>query len=168
MIGHYFRPRRGSWHRGAKAGKRDLLIYPALIALGANMLVACTGQWPSSPSQTSGMRPLAWARPSHVARPARKPKPPPATDTFLLQANDLIGLDQPAATRLLGTATEQFEKPPAAVWRYKNATCELDLFFYLDLRSSQMRTLHYALKRDGGDRARRRNCLESLHLARSN
>jgi hypothetical protein len=27
------------------------------------------------------------------------------------------------------------------VWRYKNATCELDLFFYLDLRSNRLRTL---------------------------
>ncbi len=67
----------------------------------------------------------------------------------------------------MGAAAEHFEKPPAAVWRYKNATCELDLFFYLDLRSNQMRTLHYALKGDGGDPAGRRDCLESLHVAAS-
>jgi len=114
------------------------------------------------------MRPLAWAPPSHVARPARKPTPPPATNASLAQASDLIGLDQPGASRLLGTATEQFEKPPAAVLRYKNATCELDLFFYLDLRSNQMRTLHYALKGDGGDPARRQDCLGSLRAVRSN
>ena len=114
------------------------------------------------------MRPVAWAPPSPVARPARKPKPPAATDTSLPQTSELIGLDQPQETRLLGTATEQFVKPPAAVWRYKSATCELDLFFYLDLRSNQMRTLHYALKGDGGEPASQRDCLDSLHLARSN
>ena len=145
-----------------------MLIYPALISLGANVVAACTGQWSYSPPKTSGMRPLAWASATPFARPARKPKPPPAADSSLPQASELIGLDQPEATRLLGTAAEQFEKPPAAVWRYKNATCELDLFFYLDLRSNQMRMLHYALKGDGGDPARRQNCLESLHVARSN
>jgi hypothetical protein len=144
-----------------------LLIYPAFISLGANVLAACTGQWSYSPPKTSGMRPLAWASPTPFARPARKPKPPPATDSSLPQARELIGLDQPRATRLLGTAAEQFEKPPAAVWRYRNATCELDLFFY-HLRRNQMRTLHYALKGDRGDPARRQNCLESLHVARTN
>ena len=47
---------------------------------------------------------------------------------------------------MLGATAEQFERPPAMVWRYKNATCELDLFFYLDLRSNRLRTLHYAVK----------------------
>jgi hypothetical protein len=92
----------------------------------------------------------------------------PATKSSLPQASELIGLDEPAATRLLGAAAEQFEQPPAAVWRYKNATCELDLFFYLDLRSNRMRTLHYALKGNGGDTAKRQDCLNSLHAARSN
>jgi hypothetical protein len=145
-----------------------LLIYPALIGLGANVLAACTGQSPYSEPQTSAMRPLAWASPRPFARPARKPTPRPPTDSSLPQASELIGLDQPGATRLLGAAAERFEKPPAAVWRYKNATCELDLFFYLDLRSNQMRTLHYALKGDGGDPARREDCLDSLRVARSN
>ena len=168
LIEHHYRPRRGSWHRGTRSRKRALLIYPALISLGANMLAACAGQWPSAPSRTLGMRPVAWAPPSPVARPARKPKPPAATDTSLPQTSELIGLDQPQETRLLGTATEQFVKPPAAVWRYRSATCELDLFFYLDLRSNQMRTLHYALKGDGGEPASHWDCLDSSHLARSN
>jgi hypothetical protein len=98
------------------------------------------------------------------------PSPPhvPATTSPPSQASELIGLDQPAATRLLGAATEQFEQPPAMVWRYKNASCELDLFFYLDLRSNQMRTLHYALNGDGGDTSTRQDCLKSLRVARSN
>jgi hypothetical protein len=85
----------------------------------------------------------------------------------LTHASELVGLDQPEVTRVLGAAAEQFERPPAMVWRYKNATCELDLFFYLDLRSNRLRTLHYAVKGDGGDPARRQDCLESLRVARS-
>jgi uncharacterized protein YndB with AHSA1/START domain len=68
--------------------------------------------------------------------------------------------------RLLGTAAEQFDQPPAMVWRYKTATCELDLFFYLDLRSGQMRTLHYSFKGDATDTARREDCVRSLVAAR--
>jgi hypothetical protein len=192
----------GSVAQVTRRERWDLLIYPALISLGASVLAACTDQRPYSPPQTSAVRPLAWSS----ARPTRKPRPPLATDvpapaaggetlamtepapampapsptsTFPpagpaapsaphAAAIELIGLDQPAATRLLGAATEQFEQPPAVVWRYKNATCELDLFFYLDLRSNQMRTLHYALKGDGGDTARRQDCLRSLRVARSN
>jgi hypothetical protein len=83
------------------------------------------------------------------------------------QSTELIGLDQPSATRLFGPAAERSEEPPATVWRYKNATCELDLFFYLDLRSGSMRTLHYAFKGEGGDKARRQDCLRSLLVARN-
>jgi len=78
------------------------------------------------------------------------------------QTQELIGLDQPAATRLFGPATERSEEPPATVWRYKTANCELDLFFYLDLRSGRMRTLHYAFKGEATDTARRQNCLRDL------
>jgi len=82
------------------------------------------------------------------------------------QAHELVGLDQPATTRLLGAPAERTEEPPATVWRYKTATCELDLFFYLDLRSGRMRTLHYAFKGEAADSARRQNCLRELVAAR--
>jgi hypothetical protein len=83
-----------------------------------------------------------------------------------LQASELIGLDQSAATRLFGQAAERSEEPPATVWRYKNASCELALFFYLDLRSGRMRTLRYALKGDDANAPRRQDCLRSLLVAR--
>ena len=198
----------GSWYRLPKARWRDLLIYLALISLGASLLAACTGQWPYSPSQVLAARPLASAPPP--SRPIRKHKPPPATDALAPdagvevlakaepvagmptpsptiattpsgpafsppdasatgpaapQASELIGLDQPGVTRLLGAAAEQFEQPPATVWRYKNTACELDLYFYLDLRNNRMRTLHYAAK--GNDPAKRQDCFASLRVAQS-
>jgi hypothetical protein len=39
------------------------------------------------------------------------------------------------------------------------------LFFYLDLRSGKMRTLHYAFK---GDQGSGEDCLHSVLAARSN
>ncbi len=79
---------------------------------------------------------------------------------------ELIGLDQSGALRLLGPATEKSDEPPATVWRYKAASCELDLFFYLDLRSGRMRTLHYSFKGEGAEVARRQECWRSLIAAR--
>jgi hypothetical protein len=90
---------------------------------------------------------------------ATTPPPPPHPPS----ASQLIGLDQPAAKRLLGAATEQTEAPPATVWRYRSPICELELFFYLDLRSGKMRTLHYAFKDDPGGGE---DCLRSLVVAR--
>jgi hypothetical protein len=79
---------------------------------------------------------------------------------------ELIGLDQSGAMRVLGQATEKSDEPPATVWRYKTASCELDLFFYLDLRSGRMRTLHYSFKGEGGEVARRQECWRSLIASR--
>jgi hypothetical protein len=131
------------------------------------------------------------ARPRQFPVPARKPTPPPLNDTvptdtgetsvamaepgpavnppqqpMAPQASALVGLDEPAAAHLFGTATEQSIVPPATVWRYRNATCELDLFFYLDLRSGKMRALHYAFKGDSADPVARQDCLRSLVVAR--
>ena len=79
---------------------------------------------------------------------------------------ELIGLDQSGAMHLLGPATEKSDEPPATVWRYKTGNCELDLFFYLDLRSGNMRTLHYSFKGEGAEVARRQECWRSLIAAR--
>jgi hypothetical protein len=99
--------------------------------------------------------------PALIEPEAPAPAPSP-TAIASPQVQELIGLDQPAATRLFGTAVERSEEPPATIWRYKTANCELDLFFYLDLRSGRMRALHYAFRGDATDSARRRNCLRDL------
>ena len=92
----------------------------------------------------------------------------PATEAGSASSQvELMGLDQSAATRLFGQAAERLEEPPATVWRYKSATCELELFFYLDLRSGRMRTLHYALKDSAGGAAQRQDCLRSLIASRA-
>jgi hypothetical protein len=82
------------------------------------------------------------------------------------QASELIGLDEPAATRLLGEPAERTAQSPAKIWRYKTTACELDLYFYLDLRSGRMRTLRYEFKGEAADPARHQNCLRDLVAAR--
>jgi hypothetical protein len=167
------------------------------MSLGVGVLASCAGKPPPPPPQTVAVQPPPLPplppapRPRVFAVPARKPTPPPnagagpgtADEAMAMagpepamhapqavappQPSELIGLDQPAATHLFGTATEQSEAPPATVWRYRNATCELDLFFYLDLRSGKMRALHYAFKGGAADPAERQDCLQSLVVARA-
>ena len=118
---------------------------------------------PKADDEALAMIPSEPARPgpaSGVASPPHAAVAPPPL------VKELIGLDQPAATQLLGAAVERTEQPPATVWRYKTATCELDLFFYLDLRTGRMRTLHYTFKGDAVDSAARQNCLRDLVAAR--
>jgi len=100
-----------------------------------------------------------------IAPETAGPNPAPA-GAAPPQPKELIGLDQPAATRMFGAAVERSEEPPATIWRYRTATCELDLFFYLDLRSGQMRTLHYSFKGAATDAIGRQNCLSALVAAR--
>ena len=118
---------------------------------------------PKADDEALAMIPPEPARPGPASGVA---SPPQATVAPPPLIKELIGLDQPAATQLLGAAVERTEQPPATVWRYKTATCELDLFFYLDLRTGRMRTLHYTFKGDAADPAARQNCLRDLAAAR--
>jgi hypothetical protein len=121
----------------------------------------------ASASASTGPRPAqdaahASSPPDDVTELSTSPGPPSPAPSRA----ELIGLDESAATRLFGAATEKSEQPPATVWHYKSANCELDLFFYLDLRSGRMRTLHYRLKGESAETSRRQDCLRSLVASR--
>jgi hypothetical protein len=172
------------------AARRRFPLIAAVLGVGVGILVSCAKEQPPAPATTASVAaPQPPPRQGTIApappRPPRKPAPPLPPESSVPDRGDealamiepepaqrpsgpnprpeeLIGLDQPAATRLFGTAVERSEEPPATIWRYKTANCELDLFFYLDLRSGRMRTLHYAFKGDAADSARRQNCLRDL------
>ena len=170
-------------------GRRSF-VYPALMSLGVGVLAACADKPAPTPPQTVAVEPPPALPPAPLHRrvfapPPHKPSPPTEADIAVgtggealalatpvapvvppPSASKLIGLDQGAAAHLLGAATEKAEAPPATIWRYRNATCELDLFFYLDLRSGKMRTLHYAFKGEADDPAGREDCLRSFVIAR--
>ena len=126
---------------------------------------------PAPPPPASIQAPAPGGEPTEGAAGPENSSPP--TDLAALSPSpsrpgqipsqaELIGLDQSGAVRLLGAATEKSDEPPATVWRYKTANCELDLFFYLDLRSGRMRALHYSFKGEGAEVARRQECWRSL------
>ena len=121
-----------------------------------------------------------------VPRPARKPQPPtkaaaaaarakpgagmPTAPAALPSAalpasgapDTLVGLDARAATALLGPPAETEEHPPATIWRYRGGGCTLELVFYLDGRSGELRSLREDLRGAGGDPDRRKACLHAI------
>jgi hypothetical protein len=74
--------------------------------------------------------------------------PTPSTPT-LLDPKQLIGLSQTETEHMLGRPDEVKEGHPATVWRYRTASCMLDLFFYLDLGSRTFRALAYDVSAAG-------------------
>lgn len=88
---------------------------------------------PAEPPSETAKVPTETAKVESIQRPALKPE-------------SLIGLDQPATQALLGEPTERSEAAPATIWRYAGRSCQLEIYFYLDLKSRVMRALHYEVK----------------------
>ncbi|HEV2303576.1 MAG TPA: hypothetical protein VGR91_18585, partial [Stellaceae bacterium] len=98
-----------------------------------------------------------------VPRPGEKPQPPPR----LPSPQNLVGLEERDAVRLFGAPGERSEASPATVWRYKTDNCELDLYFYLDLKSGRMRALRYTFAGDAADQTSQQDCLRAIAEAQN-
>jgi hypothetical protein len=95
--------------------------------------------------------------------PAPKPKPvaavrPPPEVTVA----QLIGLRLEEATSLLGKPNLRTEMPPAKVFAYHGKTCTLNLFFYLDLKTDEYRSLTYVVKGDDQSEPAKQRCLTEI------
>jgi hypothetical protein len=106
-------------------------------------------------------------------RPARKPAPPalesapPAAAAPEDEFDRLTGLDQAATLAIFGEPQERSEAPPALLWRYAGSDCRLDVYFYLDLQTREMRVLHYDVtSTDNGNDQSRQKCFGELAAGR--
>jgi hypothetical protein len=91
-----------------------------------------------------------------AAKTTTEPLPPVA------DPKGLIGLDQPQTEALLGSPSERSEAAPGKIWRYAGRNCELEIYFYLDLKSQVMRALHYEVKSDDPAEPTRDRCFADL------
>jgi hypothetical protein len=116
----------------------------ALIG-GCALLTIC-------PTRTINGAEAAEAQTANAGEPAKKDLSPAA----------LLGLDEQQTTDLLGTATTIESRPPANIWHYKGSRCELELAFYMEMRSGRMRTLDHAFKNRAGTAAQAEACLTAI------
>lgn len=170
-------------------GKRVLGLCPraALAGLVA-MLAACAEQPPPAPSvPVAAVQPAPRPAIVHRRPPAPKRKPaipsreeagptepaapletqpevsaaaPPAP--AVPSASQLVGLDEQRAAEMLGPAAATDTRSPATVWHYKSSRCQLDLAFYMEMRSGRMRSLHYDFKSGAETPEQRRACLKTI------
>jgi hypothetical protein len=125
----------------------------------------------SVPRKPAQPRPIAQPKDKPAATAPEEPAPaevrgePQPEQTALAAvppSTDLIGLDPQHTTALLGPAAQTRSQSPATVWHYKSERCELDLSFYMEMRSGQMRTLHYDFKGEAASPEQRQACLKSI------
>lgn len=111
---------------------------------------------PHAPPEPS----LARLPPAAETETEPQPQAPPAIPAGSF--DQLVGLDQPHVSALLGNPDTRADAPPATIWRYGGTTCDADIYFYLDLQSQTMRALHYEVRsHDLSDRSVQR-CYDAL------
>lgn len=69
------------------------------------------------------------------------PAPPPEVKP--VSPGRLVGMTRDEARALLGNPMGERSDPPATVWTWRNSRCQLELFFYMDVSTRDMRALTY-------------------------
>lgn len=142
-------------------------------ALGLGLVACQAAPPPPLPLPQAEAPSLPETPPPPPPHPDKKPAPPvvaslppaapeePAPDPAQLQ-----GLDQDDTIAILGEPQERADAPPALLWRYASPGCELDLYFYLDLQTREMRILHYEVRVTDGSNRSQQGCYGELVAAR--
>ena len=148
---------------------------PSRVAapLFALVLASCGLLEPQPAPVATSPPPEEAASPLLPPPPPRKPPPPGPSVAKLTppgveaapapgSPDRLIGLDQPEVADILGEPRSRAEAPPATIWRYADASCDLDVYFYLDLQSQAMRALHYEVRSHDSTERSAQRCYDAL------
>lgn len=92
--------------------------------------------------------------------PRLPPSPPPPRPQFDLQS--LIGMGEQDIANVLGEPRQVRNDPPAMVWDYQANGCAMSLFFYLDLKSQDFRTLAYNFESGGATDSAKQVCVNRI------
>lgn len=161
-------------------------MHVAMVALSPLLLGACAEEKPAPPPGPFGQYiPSAPRKPVRPLPVKGKPEPTPAETSAMPEqpgapppeappeqtalavpvappSTELLGLDPQHTRELLGPATQTRNQSPATVWHYKSDRCELDLSFYMEMKSGQMRALHYDFKGEADSPEQRQACIRSI------
>ncbi|HVO16518.1 MAG TPA: hypothetical protein VMV26_14970 [Alphaproteobacteria bacterium] len=78
----------------------------------------------------------------------------------------LVGLDERGATELFGAPRVRHENATKKTWYYRDGSCALSLYFYLDMSSRVFRTLAYEVSSDDQSAESRDQCIARLQSAK--
>jgi hypothetical protein len=96
----------------------------------------------SKPVTQASKQPL---QDSAAAQPAEEPAPEPATPPAPAHtAAELMGKSESEVTALMGTPARVEQRAASTVWVYQGGDCSLDVFFFLDMATSDERVLTVA------------------------
>lgn len=80
-------------------------------------------------------------------QPAAEPEPPaeqPAPPAPVYTASELMGKSEAEVTELMGAPARVEQRAASTVWVYQGGDCGLDVFFFLDMATSDERVLTVA------------------------
>ena len=120
------------------------------------------GQAKATPEATPADAAAVSQQPIEPAQPEPAIPPPAQTALAVPSSTELLGLDPQHTRELLGPAAQTRNQSPATVWHYKSGRCELDLAFYMEMKSGQMRALHYDFRGEADSPEQRQACLRSI------
>jgi hypothetical protein len=89
-------------------------------------------------------------QPEEELAPAAEPTQPPAPS---YTASELMGKSESEVTALMGTPARVEQRAASTVWVYKDGDCGLDVFFFLDMATSDERVLTVAPAADSATAA---------------
>ena len=86
----------------------------------------------------------------------------PETRLPVLAPEMLVGLDRSQIELLLGAPAAVREQPPATVWSYRAKDCALNVFFYPDLQTREVRALAYDVRAESEAEQSKNACFAAL------
>ena len=119
---------------------------------------------PARPAPSTG-RPRSGTSASAVAPNATGssgtlfPEPPPSQDVPPPSPVSLAGKSEAELRALLGIPTNEEQRPPGKLWRYRDGPCSLEIQLYPDVQTKQFGTLAYEVKSDDNSDEGKRACL---------
>lgn len=151
---------------GTRMSSLGLAMRISSLWLGAAFaLSAC--ELIDPPPQPPPEKPAAATQPAPATTPAAPapsprlpPGPPPPRPQFDIQS--LIGMGEQDVAAVLGQPRQVRNDPPAMVWDYQANGCALSLFFYLDLKSQDFRTLAYNFDSGGATDSAKQLCVNRI------
>src|SRR3546814_3275698 len=135
-------------------------LVPALLAVAAiasacardpGPLAATPGRLPDSPIGVPRAPETKPEPPTHPSLAANHPDPDGALNDLEIQpereSESLIGLDEAAMRERFGDPLLIEEQPPGIRWQYASADCTIQVFFFMEVQSQQLRVLSYEIGR---------------------